>query len=493
MANVQFTINSQSLTAVQGSTILAAADSAGIRIPTLCFLKGRDPIANCRLCVVEVEGSRALQPACATRVSEGMVIRTDSPVVRRARKNTLELLLSRHSVDCHHCLRIGSSKCDDLDPKFCEMCFFCDCVRDGICELQALAREYKVDALPYKMEPALHSIDTSTGCVVRNPNKCIKCRRCVEVCTNVQTVHALAIVKRGSDIGIMPSNGRYLAETPCVRCGRCVQVCPTGAIHELEQKDKLLYHTHNYDTTTIALVSDDVLDELAKLSKLNRSEVNIRHVVAGLKKIGVDYVVTDQVPITYGQAMAAKYLSKSGARDKRPTIITSSHAAMQFVNRYFPSLSADILYYNSAQQEFGKLVKGDWFSEIKSEPLKKIITISVTSNNDNEGEATKNGSVDYVLNARELYRIFRRTGVNLQKIHPIEPNTFGVAAELTPAMKRLFAPVAWEIGSSIEELDVRVGDAIVKAAVGKTLGHARHLLEQVTNKTNPYQIIKISS
>jgi iron only hydrogenase large subunit-like protein len=422
-----------------------------------------------------------------------MVIRTDSPLVRRVRKNTLELLLSRHSVDCHHCLRIGNSKCDDLDPKFCEMCFFCDCVRDGICELQALAREYKVDALPYKMEPALHSIDTSTGCVVRNPNKCIKCRRCVEVCTNVQTVHALAIVHRGNRIRIAPALGKPLSESPCVQCGRCVQVCPTGAIHELEQKDELLSDTHSYTSTTIAQVSDDVLDELAKLSKLGRSEVDIRHVVAGLKKIGVDYVVREHVPLTHGQAIVSRYLDESVANGRWPVIITSSHAAMQFVNRYFPSLSPDLFYYDSAQQQFGKLVKGDWLSEIKSEPLRKIVTISVTSNNDNEGEATKNGSVDYVLNARELYRIFLRTGVNLRKIHAVEPDGFGVAAELTPAITRLLAPVTWEIGSSIEELDVVVGDATVKAAVGKTLGHARHLLEQVNNKTNPYQIIKISS
>jgi formate hydrogenlyase subunit 6/NADH:ubiquinone oxidoreductase subunit I len=493
MGNVQFTIDNQSLTAAKDSTILDAAASVGIRIPTLCLLKGRNPAVNCRMCVVEVEGSRAFRLACATKVSEGMVIHTDSPAVRQSRKDSLELLLSHHSVDCHHCLRLGLSKCDDLDPTFCEMCFFCDCVRDGFCELQELAREYKVDALPHKIEAELYPVDTSTGCIVRNPNKCIQCRRCEDVCSNIQTVHALAIVGHGTDKKVMPSQGESLAETPCVLCGRCVEVCPTGAIHELEQKDELLYHTHNYDATTVAQVSADVLDELAILFKLKRSEVDIRHVVAGLKKIGVDYVVTEEVPLTHGQAMAAQYLTENATKDKRSTIITNSYAATQFVKRYFPALSDNMFYYDSAQQQFGKLVKGNWLSSIKSDPSKKIVTISVTSNNDNEGEATKNGSVDYVLNARELYRIFLRTGVNLQKIHPVEPDSFGVAAELPSTVAQLLAPVTWEIGSSIDELDVVVGDVTVKAAVGKTLGHARQLLEQLSNQASPYHIIKISS
>jgi len=493
VSNVNITINDKPVSAAQGCTILEAATSSGIRIPTLCFLKGLVPHANCRICVVEVEGSRTFQPACATKVSEGMVIHTDSPAVRQSRKNTLELLLSRHSVDCHHCLRIGSSKCDDLDPTFCEMCFFCDCVREGICELQALAREYKVDILPYKLQPELYSIDLSTECIVRNPNKCIKCRRCVDVCTNVQTVHALSIVNRGSDIQVMPSMGKPLAESPCVQCGRCVQVCPTGAIHGLDKKDELIYHTHSYTTTTIAQVSDDVLDELAKLSKMKRSELDICHIVAGLKKIGVDYVVNEEVALSRGQAMAAQCLAENAATCERPIIITSSHAAAQFVNRYFPSLSGNVFSYDSAQQQFGKLVRENWSQEIKLEPSKKIYTISVTSNNDNKGEATKNGSVDFVINARELYRIFLRTGVNLKKIKKVDPDIFGVAVELAPPMMRLLAPVVWEIGSSVEEMDVTVGGLTLKAVVGKTLGHARQLLEQVKNETSPYQIIKISA
>lgn len=493
MSNVNMTINDKPVLAEQENTILDAAASAGIRIPTLCFLKGLDSHASCRMCVVEVEGSRTLQPACITRVTEGMVVRTDTPVVRKSRKNTLELLLARHSVDCHHCMRIGVSRAADLDPVFCEMCFFCDCVRDGICELQALAREYEVDVLPYPMEPDLHPVDTSTGCVVRNPNKCIKCRRCVDVCSDVQTVSALSVVKRGSEIQVMPLMELPLAESPCVMCGRCVQVCPTGAVHMLEQKDELLYRTHDYATTTIAQVSEDALGELAELSGMKRWQMDVRHVAAGLKKIGVDHVVTEKTALSRGQKAAEEYLISTAGKSEIPVIITGSHSAAEFVKRYFPSLSERVFRYDSAQQQFGKLVRENRLEDIPLDAAQKICTVSVTSTNENEGEALKNGSVDYVVNARELYRIFLRTGVNLRKIHPVDPESIGAPAELAPAVDRLLAPVVWAVDSRIDELTVEIGGSALRAAVGKTLGHARQLLEEVENNTSPYGIIRISS
>jgi len=174
MANVNIIMDGRSLSVPAGTSVLEAARANGIRIPTLCFLKELDPRASCRMCVVEIEGARTFQHACATRVREGMVVHTDTEAVRASRKLTLELLLSNHAVDCHHCLRIGSSRCDDLDPKFCEWCFFCDCVKDGFCELQALAREYGVDQLPFPQHHGRYPVDDS-AVIVRDPNKCIKC------------------------------------------------------------------------------------------------------------------------------------------------------------------------------------------------------------------------------------------------------------------------------------------------------------------------------
>lgn len=244
MANIHITIDDQQLEVAEGITILEAARGNGIHIPTLCFLKELDPRASCRICVVEVEGMRTFQPSCSTKVRDGMVVRTNTEAVRANRKLTLELIMAHHPVDCHHCLRIGSSKEQDLDPKFCEMCFFCDCVRDGICELQALNREYHVDNLPFALEGCRYEEDVSLHSIIRNSNKCVKCRRCVDVCNDVQNVHNLAMFSRGQDYRVTASMGKPMQESLCVRCGRCVDVCPTGALYMEESIDHMLSDAH---------------------------------------------------------------------------------------------------------------------------------------------------------------------------------------------------------------------------------------------------------
>ena len=285
MANVNIIMDGRSLSVPAGTSVLEAARENGIRIPTLCFLKDLDPRASCRMCVVEIEGARTFQHACATKVREGMVIHTDTEAVRESRKLTLELLLSNHAVDCHHCLRIGSSRCDDLDPKFCEMCFFCDCVKDGFCELQALAREYKVDVLPFSQKHNTHPVDATTV-IVRNPNKCIKCKRCVDVCGKIQTVHNLAASGRGCEITIGPAFGKSMAESECVGCGRCVEVCPTGAIYAMEHKDELVYYAHKDGMKTAAMVDADAIPELERVLKLQPGTVTPEQLAGSLKKIG---------------------------------------------------------------------------------------------------------------------------------------------------------------------------------------------------------------
>lgn len=210
---VNIKINGQSHSVSKDWTILQAGRHCQIDIPTLCAYKDMMPTANCRMCVVEVEGARTLLTACSTKVSEGMVIETHSDKIKTSRKMTLELILSRYSVDCHHCARIGSSKIVDLNPRFCEMCFFCDCVREGFCELQTLARAYGVDKLPYTIE------------------------------------------------------------STCVGCGKCLDVCPTGAIFMKEQKDELLYYAYNLGTTTVAHISKNIIEPLAELFQMPKKFV----------------------------------------------------------------------------------------------------------------------------------------------------------------------------------------------------------------------------
>lgn len=492
MGNVIITMNGRNLSVPEDSTILEAAEANSIRIPTLCTLKRLDPRASCRLCVVEVLGSRTFQPACATKVSTGMVVETDTPALRMSRKTSLALLLSNHAVDCHHCLRIGSSRCDDLDPKFCEMCFFCDCVRDGFCELQALAREYKVDALPYEMEPYKYKLDDSTGSIIRDPNKCVKCRHCLDVCGSVQTVHALSLANRASRLQVIPAMNKPLAESPCVRCGRCIEVCPTGALFAQEHKDELLYYTHNYDINTLVQLSANVLSELALLYKSDLSQVTLESVAAGLRKIGVDYVFADTYSNTKVNDSAADVLSKRLADGETSILLTNSFAAKRFVRQYFSDLEPWLLKYESPQHWFDSYAK-TVFAKEKQLDTRQIKTIFITNDNENAAEAVEAGGADLVLNARELYRIFLRSGVNLKLLPPSELDNFGSNGDMESKFETLFAPITWEIGSDREVLEFAVNRAHISAAITRNLGQVRSLLEQVRMGTSPYRVIRLNT
>lgn len=466
MAEIKLTINGKDCTASEGMTILEAAKANDIRIPTLCHFEGIEGRANCRMCIVEVEGMRTSQPSCVTKVSEGMVVNTETEKLQAARKATLELIMAHHAVDCHHCMRIGSSSEQSLDPIFCEMCFWCDCERDGFCELQALNREYHVDVLPYILHEADYEKDESLGSVIRNPNKCIKCRRCVDVCGEIQTVHNLSMEGRGRDIKVVPELGKPMAESACVRCGHCVDVCPVGAIYMQEHKDEVLYMAHSYDTDVAAQVSADVVPELAKLLKVDESEITLGKVTAALHKVGIKTVVSDEHAKVTAAKQAAEIIEKKIG--KGPVIITDSSAVINFVDRYFADMKNKIDCYDSVQTAFSKEA-----AEFAGEKPLKLVNITNAKEAGAEGKET--GNADYVINARELYRIFLRTG---GAPHKRESHGFDFTwrEEPTP-FKELLGSTGWNLEKKPEEVAIIVGGKPYKCAIAHNLGQVRQLLE----------------
>ena len=466
MAEVRLTINGKDCKAENGMTILEAARANDIRIPTLFHFEGLEGRANCRMCIVEVEGMRTSQPACVTKIREGMVVQTETEKLQAARKATLELIMAHHAVDCHHCMRIGSSSEPSLDPKFCEMCFWCDCERDGFCELQTLNREYHVDVLPYIQHEADYEKDESLDSVIRNPNKCIKCRRCVDVCGNVQTVHNLSMANRGRDIMVVPELGKPMAESACVRCGHCVDVCPVGAIYMQEHKDEMLYMAHSYDVDVAAQVSADVLPELAQLYKVDESQISMGQVVAALHKIGVKTVVSDEHARATSAKQAAEVIEKKAG--KEPVIITDSNAVKNFVDRYFPKMKDKIDCYDSAQTSFCKNA-----AELAGEKPLKIVNITNIKEAGAEGKET--GNADYVINARELYRIFLRTGGAPHRKKAQSFDKTWTDGDLP--YKELLGRKAWNLESDPEEVAVLINGKACKCAVAHNLGQVRKLLE----------------
>lgn len=466
MAEIRLTINGKAVTALEGQTILQAARDNDIYIPTLCHFEGLEGRANCRMCVVEVERMRTFQPACVTKVSEGMVVNTDTDRIRAARKATLELIMAHHAVDCHHCMRIGSSSEQSLDPKFCEMCFWCDCERDGFCELQTLNREYHVDVLPYIQHEADYEKDVSLDSVIRNPNKCIKCRRCVDVCGKVQTVHNLSMANRGRDIMVVPEMGKPMAESACVRCGHCVDVCPVGAIYMQEHKDEVLYMAHSYDVDVAAQVSADVIPELTKLYKVEDGIISMGHVISALHKIGIKTVITDDHAGYLSAKQAAEIIEKNIG--KKPVIITNSSAVMNFVDRYFPGMTDSIDKYDSKQTVLSK-ISGELAGD---KPLK---TVNITNVKEAGAEGKETGNADYVINARELYRIFLRTGgaPARRKPAPVDKTWQDGAFPY----EAFLGKKAWDLGSEPEEVAILVDGKAYKCAVAHNLGQVRKLLE----------------
>ncbi|MBQ6622011.1 MAG: (2Fe-2S)-binding protein [Mogibacterium sp.] len=475
---VTLTIDNKKIEVEAGTTILEAARQNGIHIPTLCYLKELDPHASCRICVVEVEGSRTFQPSCATAVREGMVVHTDTEAVRANRKKTLEMIMAHHPVDCHHCMRIGSSKEEDLDPMFCEMCFWCDCVRDGICELQKLNREYHVGHLPFALEGYRYPIDNSLHSVVRDANKCIKCRRCVDVCNDVQTVHNLALYGRGQEYRVTAAMGKPMAESPCVRCGRCVDVCPTGSVYMEENIDKMLFTAHAYDMPTVGMASSTLLGDLEELCGMEPGTLDIRRVVAALHKLGVDHVVSEEQAVTESRRAAEAILADADG----PVILSNSHAVKNFVESNFSDLADQVRYYPSVQASFASIAE-----ELarKTGCADRCQTIVFTANNENGAEAKETGVVDFSMNAREIYRTFLRTGVDLKRMKTVDALKFETDPKFVYGAAT--GPVTFNYEKEPEVLTINGK----RVAIAHNLGQTRKLLEEVISGVSTYDIIRL--
>ncbi|MCL2539016.1 MAG: 2Fe-2S iron-sulfur cluster-binding protein, partial [Oscillospiraceae bacterium] len=212
---VALTINGISVTVSSDATILDAAYAAGVKVPTLCYLKGVNEIGACRMCLVEIEGARGLQAACVSPVADGMVVKTNTPALRESRKGTLELILSNHRTDC------------------------LSCSRSTECELQSLCNEYAVDMDEFGRSNLAPDIDDSAVHLVRDNSKCILCRRCVAVCSKNQHVAVIGVNNRGYDTHISSAFEMQLSETSCVHCGQCISICPTGALIERDDSAKV--------------------------------------------------------------------------------------------------------------------------------------------------------------------------------------------------------------------------------------------------------------
>lgn len=486
MSAVNITIDGVAVGVEADTTILNAAKFVGIRIPTLCNHPSHFVKANCRVCLVDVGGK--LLPSCATKVTEGMSVQTQNTSVIAARKTSLALILSHHPMDCQHCARNGACEVMDLSDEMCSYCYFCDCVQDGNCELQDLAREMNVTFGDFPWTQRTEELDESTVSIVKDPNKCILCRRCIGACSEVLGIHAWSFTSRGEHSKIVPALGVPLSESPCVQCGQCVRDCPTGALSAKQQFMNLLEPIDDKNITVVGWIDPNFLPEFATLGGYTESSLTEKNIVAGLHRLGVDVVLSGADTTCKAISQIAQELEHRlmDSSIHRPLIGFSSFAAKTYVQRNYPELAANLSATLSPQQLFGEYCKGEWATQqnLKAE---NIYTVSLNASLSSKAEAVgkaSNGAVDLVLTPLELGRMFLRGGADLKQL---KPEDFDLPAEYSKP------PVMSPDHGGIMIGKISGEKRQYKVAAAQGLGQARILLEEVKAGKSPYAFIYLSA
>jgi iron-only hydrogenase group A len=400
------TINGVSVQAPPGASVLDAARLAGIRIPTLCFLAGHPAIGACRVCLVEVEGQRDLGASCSLPAIDGMQVRTHTPRVRKARRTVVELLLSEHEGYCP------------------------TCTRGGNCELQKLANELGIPNVRYEGKQAHAHTDSSTAALVRDNAKCIKCRRCVTVCSEVQTVGALFPQGRGFETVVGPAFASDLSEATCVQCGQCAAVCPVGAISEKSQVAAVRAALDDPSKHVIVQTAPAIRAALGEEFGYEAGTRVTGKMVAALRRLGFDAVfdtdfTADLTIVEEGTELLTRLKRALVNKEKGvalPMFTSCSPGWINFTEYYYPEFLPNLSTCKSPQQMFGAIAKTYYAGKIKRD-AKDIVVVSVMPCTAKKFEALRpemnaSGSVDvdFVLTTRELVRMIREDHIEFRDL-----------------------------------------------------------------------------
>jgi iron-only hydrogenase group A len=396
---IQIEVNGKTISAQNDDTILAAVRRAGLDIPTLCHMDGYPPSGACRICVVEVEGLNGLVPACSAGVREGMKIKTHSQRALEARRIVVELLLANHPDDCNYC------------------------VRNNCCELQTLAAQLGVRKRTYVGKREVHKIDASSPSIVRDPNKCILCGRCVRVCEEVQGVAAIDFTKRGSKSQIGTAFEQGLNLSCCINCGQCVVVCPTGALAEHSHIKLVLDALSNPDMFCVVQHAPAISVTIAEELGCAPGSDYDGKMVAALRRIGFDRVFdtsfsADLTIMEEGSELIHR-VTNNGVL---PMITSCSPGWIKYVETFYPEFRPNVSTCKSPQQMLGAIIKS-YFAQRENLDPAKIFSVSImpcTAKKFEAGrpEMEQNGipDVDAVLTTRELGQILRMFSIDMDKI-----------------------------------------------------------------------------
>lgn len=494
---VNLKINNIPVSVEEGATVLEAARKAGIKIPTLCYMREINAIGACRICVVEVKGARSLVAACVYPVSEGMEVFTNTPKVIKSRKTTLELILSDHNRSC------------------------LSCVRSGNCELQKLATEYDCDATHYLGETNAYTVDDSTSYLVRDNSKCILCRRCVAACEKRQEVAVIGPNARGFDTHIACAFEKPLADVPCVACGQCIVACPTGALREKDEIDDVMKAIADPTKHVVVAPAPAVRAALGEEFGMPIGTNVEGKMVTAMRMLGFDKVFdVDYAADLTIMEEGTEFIHRLTNGGKLPMITSCSPGWVKYCEHYFPDMVENMSTCKSPMQMFGATVK-TYYAEKNGLDPKDIVVVGVMPCTAKKFEKTRADQsaagvpdIDYVLTTREFARMVKKQGIMFRDLpdgkfdDPLGISTgagviFGASGGVMEAALRTVVEIVdkkelekldfTEVRGmdGIKEASYEVGGQAVKVAVASGLANAKKLLDMVKSGEKQYHFIEI--
>lgn len=497
MEMVNIKINNMPLSVPKGISILEAARTAGIEIPTLCYLKKINEIGACRICMVEVKGARSLMTACVYPVNEGMEIFTNTERVRKSRKTTLELILSTHDRKC------------------------LSCIRSGTCELQQLCKEFGVDDEGrFDGANPVHEYDDSAIHMIRDNGKCILCRRCIAAC-QAQHISVIGANARGFDTHIGSAFEKPLDSVACVSCGQCIVNCPTGAIYEKDDTAKVLEAINDPEKFVVVHTAPSIRVTLGECFGMHIGTNVQGKMVAALRRLGFDKVFdTDFGADLTIVEEANEFLGRVQNGGVLPMITSCSPGWIKYCEHYYPDMLDHLSSCKSPQQMSGAIIK-TWYAEKMGIDPKDIVVVGIMPCTAKKFETKRENQsasgypdVDYSLTTRELGRMIDSAGIFFKHLpdeefdNPLGDSTgaaviFGATGGvMEAALRTAVEKLSGEELKSLDFTEVRGTDGIkeasytvngmeIKVCVVSGLANANTIMEKVKNGTADYHFIEI--
>lgn len=496
---VRLIIDNKEINVPKNTTIMEAAKMNDINIPNLCYLKDINEIGACRVCVVEIEGINRLVTSCNNVVEEGMVIYTNSPKVREARRINVELILSQHDARC------------------------ASCVRSGNCSLQEVANNLGIIEVPYE-EDLPHAQWTEGFPLVRNYEKCIKCMRCVQVCDKIQDMHIWDVANTGSRTRVDVSQNRRIEESDCALCGQCITHCPTAALRERDDLDKVYDALADKNKITVVQIAPAVRAAWGETLGVSREFATVNRLVAALRKIGFDYIFdTNFTADLTIMEEATEFLErlKNKEKAKFPMFTSCCPGWVRFVKTQYPDMVENLSSAKSPQQMFGAIAKS-YYADLLGVDPSRIFSVSIMPCIAKKYEAGLSvmrsagagQDVDVVLTTREVDRLIKAEHINPFTLKEEEfDKPLGVSSGagvifgatggvMEAALRTAYYFVTGENPDPDAFKDVRgregwreasfnINGAKIRVAIASGLGNTRRLIEAIRNGSVEYDFVEI--